>query len=259
MTFSTDVFTARGLLDQAPIGIMAVREGRILAVNRCLAEWLGHPPEFLIGLTAETADLLGVSLLFEDYETLVLSRNEGELQLHRQRTELPEGGEVYFFQDCTRQAQLERERNNLQEKIRSLDPRDPETGLLNREAILQALENQVIRSRRYGNPLTVMKLTLKPPEDGSLPISLKSFAQELDAELRWSDQIGRSGPSSFLLILPETLRVGAETLAAKLGHDRVPIAGTEGWALEVAVYSWQGGDDARKLLQELDLLSTEKS
>lgn len=259
MTLTIDDFPARDLFDLAPIGITVVKDGRIVAVNRCLAEWLGHPPEFFAGLTEETAESKGVSLLFEDYEMLLLSRNEGELRLHRRREELPEGrGEAYFFEDCSKLALLERERNTLKERARNLDPRDPETGLLNREAILQALENQVIRSRRYGNPLTVMKLSLKPPEDVSLPISLKSFAQELDAELRWSDQIGRSGPSSFLLVLPETLRGGAETLAAKLGRDRVPIVGAEGWGLEVAVYSWQGGDDARKLLQELDLLSTEE-
>lgn len=257
MTLPPDDIPARDLLELAPIGVMTVRDGRILSINPCLAGWLGRSRDSLVGLTAATAGTLGVSLLFEDYEVLTLSGNTGEIRLRRRKAELPAGGEAYFFEDLTAQYRLERECNRLRETARTLDPRDPETGVLNREAILQALESQVIRSRRYGNPLTVIRLTLKPPENQSTPISLKSFAHELDAELRWSDQIGRSGPTSFLLVLPETLRVGAEALACKLGRDRAPLVEAEGWALEVAVSSWHDGDDARKLLQELNLLTTE--
>lgn len=253
----TDPVPAHEILDLAPLGIMSVRDGRILSVNRCLAEWLDRSPDFFVGLTAETAGTQGFSLLFDDFETLALSGSRGEIRLRRRRVKLPTGEEAVFFEDLTEQMRLERERNQLRETARRLDPRDPETGLLNREAILQALETQVIRSRRYGNPLTVMRLTLKPTMENSPPFSLKSFAHELDAELRWSDQIGRSGTHSFLLVLPETMRVGAESLAAKLGRDRAPLAEAEGWTMDVAVSSWQGGDDARKLLQELDLLSAE--
>ena len=252
MANPVDDLPIRDLLDLAPLGIMILREGCILSVNRRLAETLGHPQESFTGLTAESAVPLGLSLLFEDYEQLVLNGTDGDIRLRRHRSELPDGSEVHFFENLTDQVRVERERNQLRQRAQDLDPCDPETGLLNRGAILQALETHVSRSRRYGNPLTVVRLTLSPPKPDSPPVSLKSFAQELDAELRWSDQIGRAGETSFLLILPETLRADAEALAAKLGRDRAPLPNSDGWHLEIAVSDWQAGDDTRKLLEGLE-------
>jgi GGDEF domain-containing protein len=243
---------AHDVLELAPMGIMLVRDGRILLANRRLSEWLGHPPESLAGLDEETAAHLGLDLLFEDYEELVLSGSDGEIRLRRRRMALPDGSEAHFFEDLTERTRLQRERNHFEELARTLDTRDAETGLLNRDAILQALESQISRSRRYGNALSVIRLTLKSSTEEAFPISLKNFAQELNAELRWADQIGRLGPNSFLLVLPETRCADAETLATKLGRDRVSLVGAIGWNVEVAISSWQAGDDARKLLRRFE-------
>jgi GGDEF domain-containing protein len=252
MQDSVDDIPARDILELAPVGILLVRDGRLLLVNRRLAEWIGRPPETLAGLDAETAATFGLALLFEDYRELVLSGASGEIRLLRRRVVLPDGGEAHFFEDLTEQARLQRERNHFEELARTLDTRDPETGLLNRAAILQALESQIGRSRRYGNPLSVIRLALTSRTEEAFPLSLKSFAQELNAELRWADQIGRLGQNSFLLVLPETKRADAETLAAKLGRDRVSLAGATGWSVEVAISAWQPGDDARKLLRRFE-------
>lgn len=252
MQVTEDDIPARDVLALAPVGIMLVRGGRILLANRCLGEWIGRSPESLAGLDAETAAPSGLALLFEDYRELVLSGAAGEIRLSRRRVALPDGSEAHFFEDLTEQARLLRERNHFEELARTLDTRDPETGLLNNAAILQALESQVARSRRYGNPLSVIRLTLVSGTEQAFPLSLKNFAQELNAELRWADQIGRLGRNSFLLVLPETRLADAETLAAKLGRDRVSLAGATGWSVEVALSTWQSGDDARKLLRRFE-------
>lgn len=247
-----DSIPARAILDVAPFGVMLLRNGRILFVNRKLAEWFGRDQKGFEGLSPETAEPLGFALLFEDYEELVLSRGEGELRLHRWQEELPGGVGVHFFEDLTERVRLQRERDQFRELARALDTRDSETGLLNREAILDALESQVSRSRRYGNPFSVIRLNLKRVRENPAPNSLKNFGRELNAELRWADQIGRFDQTSFLLVLPETRQNDAERLAAKLGKDRAILSDSERWAVETMVSSWQAGDDSEALLERLD-------
>jgi GGDEF domain-containing protein len=246
---SVSHISARDLLELAPVGIMLIRDGKVLLASRRLGEWIGRPPESLTGLSAEDAASFGLAPLFEDYRELVLSGAEGEIRLLRRRVTLPDGTEAHFFEDLTECTRLQRERNHFEELARTLNTRDPETGLLNGNAVFQALENQISRSRRYGNPLSVIRLTLKSTTEQAFPLSLKSFAQELNSELRWADQIGRLGPNSFLLVLPETQLPGAENLAAKLGRDRVSLAAAPGWKVDVAISTWQPGDDARGLLR----------
>lgn len=245
--------SAHELLDMAPLGAMILRDERILWVNHRMADWLGDVREPLAGLSRETATSLGLSGLFdiEDGVAELSPDNGTALSLRRQCTTLAGNGEVVcFFENLAEWQNLERERDHFRQLAHELEIKDTETGLLNRKAILQALEIQVSRSRRYGNPLSLIRLFVKPPTEPPEPGSLKHFAMELKAELRWADQIGRLDKSSFLLILPETPEVGAEMLAAKLGKERA-IAGEGKWGLEAMVDAWQSGDDTRKLLRRL--------
>lgn len=254
MQYPDGEISAHTLLDMAPVGAMLLREGRVVWMNHRLAEWLGGVEESLAGLTRETAESLGLAGLFEAEDGIasVATANGGEFFFRRRRSALAGGGEVVFFEDLTERRSLERERDHFRQLALELEVKDPETGLLNRRAILQALELQVSRSRRYGNPLSLIRLILKPPMEPPKPGSLKAFAMELKAELRWADQIGRLDESSLLLILPETPGVGAEMLAAKLGHQRAAPVGEAKWRIESVVDAWQSGDDTRKLLRRLD-------
>jgi len=85
------------------------------------------------------------------------------------------------------------------------------TGLLRREAILKALEEEMQRSARYFRPLTVGMIDLdffKRINDtwGHLAgdAILQRMAQCLHAQLRTTDRIGRYGGEEFLFFLPET-------------------------------------------------------
>lgn len=85
------------------------------------------------------------------------------------------------------------------------------TGLLRREAILEALEIEINRASRYNRPLTVGMIDLDHFKDvndtwGHLAgdVVLQRVAAELKNALRSTDQIGRYGGEEFLFFLPET-------------------------------------------------------
>jgi len=97
------------------------------------------------------------------------------------------------------------------------------TGLRRREAILEILEAEVQRARRYRRPLAVGMADIdrfKKVNDelGHLAgdAVLKRVAQALASALRSSDTIGRYGGEEFLFVLPETGMVDAVTVAEKL-------------------------------------------
>lgn len=252
-----DSALAFAALDQAPWAVMILVDHRIVWVNSRLAEMLHATPDSLVGLRRDDTVMpsgLG-ALLEQDSDRLTLSLGDDEARrLRRWRRTLPSGrAEVHFFEDMTEYCWLEEERAQLQELVKSLETKDAETGLLNRSAILQALESQISRSRRYGNPLSVIRLRLTPPADAKNPqITLRAISQEFNAQLRWADQIGRLDQDTLLLILPETSLKDAEELALTLGHDRVALVSrAEGWDLELSATAWCKGDDARKLLARL--------
>lgn len=108
------------------------------------------------------------------------------------------------------------------------------TGLLRREAILEALDVEIERASRYGRPLTVGMIDLdhfKKVNDtwGHLAgdAMLQRVASEIKFYLRSTDQIGRYGGEEFLFILPETgLEHGAqvaEKLRAALENLPSPV------------------------------------
>lgn len=97
------------------------------------------------------------------------------------------------------------------------------TGLLRREAILEAFEREMQRAIRYRRPLTVGMADIdffKEVNDryGHLAgdALLKRVARSLADGLRASDAIGRYGGEEFLFFLPETDLEGALLVAEKL-------------------------------------------
>lgn len=97
------------------------------------------------------------------------------------------------------------------------------TGLLRREAILEQLERELERARRYGRPLTIAMADLdhfKKVNDRHGHLAgdtlLRRISQVVAEGLRSTDWIGRYGGEEFLLLLPETDMAGAGAVAEKL-------------------------------------------
>lgn len=103
--------------------------------------------------------------------------------------------------------------------------RDPLTGLLNRGAILDHLENQLALSRREGKPLSAVLIDIdffKMVNDtyGHLPGDevLCQVAKRLRSTTRTSDSIGRYGGEEFLIVLYPSNREGAVISAERYRH-----------------------------------------
>ncbi len=118
------------------------------------------------------------------------------------------------------------------------------TGLFRREAILEQLQREVERARRYGRPLAVAMADLdhfKSINDRHGHLAgdtvLARVAQVLSGAIRFSDAIGRYGGEEFLVLLPETELAGAITVAEKIRRqvERVRVSVSSGVHVELTM------------------------
>ena len=100
---------------------------------------------------------------------------------------------------------------------------DALTGLPNREAYQQRLEQEVHRLQRYGNKLSLMVCDIdlfKRINDNYGHLAgdkvLKIIAKSLQVNLRDSDFIARFGGEEFVCLMPETSKEDAKMVAEKL-------------------------------------------
>lgn len=122
---------------------------------------------------------------------------------------------------------------------------DPQTGLLNRRAILQELSTQVSRSRRYGNPLSVVLLAVRGEASDE---QRRTLARTVKGTLRWVDYVGRLDADELLVVLPETTPEAAAGLLAKLRGLVVRALQAPCLDIEGGVAAWQRGDDAMQVV-----------
>ncbi len=110
-------------------------------------------------------------------------------------------------------------------QMRSESTRDPLTGCMRRTPAIEVLKSELARSRRSGNPVSVIMADL----DGFKQLNdrhghacgdaaLGSIGRLLRDQLRNSDTKCRFGGDEFLLILPETPAGGVLLVARKLCH-----------------------------------------
>ncbi len=104
---------------------------------------------------------------------------------------------------------LQDELVQAREALREQATRDGLTGLWNRRAIYDILQNELARSSRSGDPLIVLMADL----DGFKPVNdqfghlvgdavLRQVAARMRASVRRYDAVGRYGGEEFLIVLP---------------------------------------------------------
>ncbi len=110
-----------------------------------------------------------------------------------------------------------------EEKLRVQAARDHLTGLPNRRAFIDRLENELARVRRFRTKCALMMIDIdhfKLVNDRNGHAAgdrvLKAFANVLGATLRQADFAGRLGGEEFGLLLPETTPSAALVLAERL-------------------------------------------
>lgn len=173
--------------------------------------------------------------------------------------------EDYTLQYCTDVTELQsliEDRDNLKTRVAELNPHDPVTGMLNRRALFQNLEQQTSRSRRYGNSLSVMIMRIANlldyirhhgNENGDK--LLLAVSQTLNDQMRWADVIGRLDKTEFLFILPETSEEVTQELRDKIFEhvQKIPLPDVDDGGfrlqLEFGVAQWRKGDDVGMLMQ----------
>jgi diguanylate cyclase (GGDEF)-like protein len=157
-------------------------------------------------------DLAGVIRQYDKWTSLPIIYLSAETDLDKQVEAMNRGADDFLTKPIS-DAQLISSVRGRIERARHLDGqinKDSLTGLLKHASIKEAIELEVIRSRRSGKPVSVAMLDIdhfKMVNDtyghamGDVVIS--SIAMLLRQRLRQSDIIGRYGGEEFAVALPE--------------------------------------------------------
>lgn len=114
----------------------------------------------------------------------------------------------------------------LREKLRTLATTDELTGLHNRKYLLERMEQEISRARRYGTALSLLLFDLdffKVVNDiygyewGD--VLLRSIADKLKQLIRKEDIITRYGDEEFVVVLPNTSEDNAFLFAERFRKD----------------------------------------
>lgn len=160
------------------------------------------------------------------------------------------------------------ERDELAEAFRVTEAQsltDELTGLPNRRAFIQRLDQELSRSQRTGQPLAMVLLDIdnfKAVNDGYGhyvgDMMLRSYAESMVRELRQHDLLARYGGEEFVLLLPETLLGDARNAMAKLAHRlRNEPLGIDDTDIDLPTFSagiacWRTGESPTSLINRAD-------
>lgn len=256
---------AEGLL-HAPFGVVVIdTRQRVSWMNPAAERLLGAASDQLVGRNVD--DDVPVHLraaVFAPTDTLHLEPH-GDVPsrwLQTWRTLRADGSALHYYADITELQKALEEGARLNGELAQHTTRDTLTGLPNRRALLQGIEPLVSRSRRYHNPLSVIRLrvdNLAELDDthgqGSGDAALVAVTHLLKDQMRWADLIGRFDADEFLLVLPETAGEAAHHLKQKLQRRlaQLEVKGENGEVMPIVtqfgVADWQQGDDRAKLLK----------
>ena len=229
--------------------VLLLEEGRRLALKAAVGlpaalapDWSLPPGEGLAGRVAATGEpclvpdldaepggreatafgwrrgaLLGVPLRGAGREV------RGVLAAHRGDPGAFTPADLTRFQAVATQVAAALANAQLYQRTKELSARDELTGLSNRRAFFEQLEQEVQRARRYRRPFGLLMLDLdafKAYNDthGHLQgdAALRALAQLLGACTRRADGLARYGGEEFVLLLPEVGKPGGAVVAEKI-------------------------------------------
>lgn len=130
---------------------------------------------------------------------------------------------VEYSRDITGRKLAEEERKRLIRELQHLSRVDSLTGLRNRRALMDALDQEVQRSRRYGTDLSLLLCDIdyfKEINDtfghAAGDSALALVAGVFKKLARRTDVAGRYGGDEFMLLMPETPIEGAREFADRI-------------------------------------------
>ena len=135
------------------------------------------------------------------------------------------------------------------------------TGLLNRNGIMEKIETEVYRFKRYGRAFSLIMIQADIKKARRQDISreasglaAKSAGEVLLANLRKTDILGRWDETTFLALLPETTEKGATKAAGKLLgklKNHTFIYNGKPYALNVKIEAVEYGSSLKESLDRL--------
>ncbi len=165
--------------------------------------------------------------------------------------------EILFI--FSRQAALTIDNAKLFAKVEEMALRDILTGLYNRRYLMQILEYELNRSKRYRQPLSLIFIDIDHFKDINDTYGhsmgdqfLKQISQKLLSLFRTTDLVARYAGDEFVVILPSTPREGAMILALRiqqiLGHYQVMVRGrTLQVSVSIGVDTYEGVESIRSM------------
>ncbi|QIB64831.1 sensor domain-containing diguanylate cyclase [Kineobactrum salinum] len=221
----------RILFEQSRDGLVVLEmDGSVYRANQRYSDMLGYSPE-------ETAKLhvWDWDIQFSKEEILELLRvvdtSGAHIETQQRRkdgkiidVELSNNGAFYkgkklifcIVRDVT-------ERKRIEEKIHRLATTDGLTGIVNRQEFNRILEDELIRSSRYGTTLSLIMYDLDHfkdindhfGHDGGDRV-LRTVVGLVNDSIRSSDVQARWGGEEFMVLLPQSGLAAAERVADKL-------------------------------------------
>lgn len=203
------LLAAVGILDLATPGDVRVSFFYVVPVS--VATWWIGRRAGLVTATLAAADFLAAALLQAESPTLGL---------------VPIWNSLLEFASFACVAVILWEVRRTQDHLEALAATDVLTGLANRRAFFDRLEEEAARARRSGRPLTLALVDL----DGFKEVNdalghaagdrvLVEVAALLKDSTRSTDFAARLGGDEFVLLLPDTPDEGALALLEKLRHE----------------------------------------
>ena len=138
------------------------------------------------------------------------------------------------------------ERNRLAKKVRELAVRDPLTGLYNLRELMRFLNYELIKSRRYNHPFSLLMIDVdyfKVINDRyghrTGDEVLQHVAEAILSNVRGCDLPARYGGDEFTIVLPETPArqgwLGAERLRKVVENQSIQVTNINGTSEEIKV------------------------
>ncbi|HYG85143.1 MAG TPA: diguanylate cyclase [Azospirillum sp.] len=263
------------ILEQSPIGVSVSRRdnGIVIFANTRFAELVGLPRERVVGSLAR-------DYYVDDHqrervvERLKTSGSVVNMEVQFRAAD----GSTFWTLFTVNHAVIQglpvnlawiydyTERRNMEEALRDMASKDPLTGIFNRRSFMELARQQLARSHRFNEPMSVVVLDVdhfKKINDSyghaTGDDALRMVAGACSTILREYDILGRLGGEEFVVVLPgatpDESRVVAERLRRHIA--RMPVPGPEGRFYMTASIGIAGieepGDTLEKAIHRSDL------
>ncbi|MCU7940541.1 MAG: diguanylate cyclase [gamma proteobacterium symbiont of Bathyaustriella thionipta] len=160
---------------------------------------------------------------------------------------------VHYYNDVSKLAAAEKQHQQLENTLVHKLTHDSVTSMLNHQNMVQTLNSEVSRSRRYNNPLSMILMTIdyQSCSDSMAQEKIEQIrlmiSQLLKDQMRWADIVGHLNEFDFVLLLPETVYESAEVLIKKI-NERIQNAALDSRHISYGISQWQKGDDVKLFL-----------